>query len=156
MGRAIGIMLIVLSISMVMVGYAMAGEKGLATYEKDVKPIMAKRCVSCHGSNAPTIEEFDTNKEGFKKQNKGPRMDTYKNLMVFVNGKDTGAFMRRLDDGKNTKEGQPGNMYKWLGSTDEERAKNLGVIKKWVGGWTLKRKSAITEGELKAIEAKEK
>jgi len=50
-------------------------------------------------------------------------MDTYKNLMVFVNGKDTGALMRRLDDGKNIKESQPGNMYKWLGSTDEERPK---------------------------------
>jgi hypothetical protein len=83
-------------------------------------------------------------------------MDTYKNLMVFVNGKDTGALMRRLDDGKNTKESQPGNMYKWLGSTDEERAKNLGVIKEWVGGWTLKRKAEITEEELKAIEAKER
>jgi len=65
-------MVIVLSISMVMAGYAMAGEKGLATYEKDVKPIIAKRCVSCHGSNAPAIEEFDKDKEGFKKQNKGP------------------------------------------------------------------------------------
>jgi hypothetical protein len=76
--------------------------------------------------------------------------------MVFVNGKDTGALMRRLDDGKNTKEGKPGNMYTGLGKTDEERAKNLETVKKWVGGWTLKRKAEITEEELKAIKAIEK
>jgi hypothetical protein len=76
--------------------------------------------------------------------------------MVFVNGKDTGALMRRLDDGKNTKDGKPGNMYIKLGETDSERAKNLEIIKKWVGGWTLKRKAEITEEELKAIKAKEK
>ena len=29
-------------------------------------------------------------------------MDTYANFMIFVNGKETGALMRRLDDGKNT------------------------------------------------------
>jgi hypothetical protein len=150
------IMLMVLAISMVMMGYAMAEEKGIVTYEKDVKLIVARGCLSCHGSNAPTIEEFDINKEGFKKQNKGPRTDPYKHLMVFVNGKDTGALMRRLDDGKNTKDGKPGNMYIKLGETDSERAKNLEIIKKWVGGWTLKRKAEITEEELKAIKAKEK
>ena len=141
MGRSMRMMLMVLSISMVLMGYAMAEEKGMVTYENDVKPIIAKGCLSCHGSNAPS---------------KGPRMDTYQNLMVFVNGKDTGAFMRRLDDGKNTKDSKPGNMYTWLGKTDEERTKNLEMIKKWVGGWTLKRKAEITEEELKAIKAKEK
>ncbi len=156
MGRSMKMSLIILVISMVIIGYAMAEEKGLVTYEKDVRPIIAKGCLSCHGSNAPTIEEFDTNKEGFKKQSKGPRMDTYKNLMIFVNGREAGALMRRLDDGKNTKDGNPGNMFKNLGKTDEERAKNLETVKKWVGGWTLKRKAEITEEELKAIKAKEK
>ncbi len=156
MGKSMRMMLMVLSISMVMMGYAMAEEKGLVTYEKDVKPIIAKGCLSCHGSNAPTIEEFDTNKEGFKKQSKGPRIDAYKNLMIFVNGKEAGALMRRLDDGKNTKDGNPGNMFQRLGKTDEERAKNLETVKKWVGGWTLKRKAEITEEELKAIKAIEK
>jgi len=72
------------------------------TYEKDVKPIIQKRCASCHGSNAPTFDEFDRNKVGFKQEKKRPRMDTYANFMIFVNGKETGALMRRLDDGKNT------------------------------------------------------
>ncbi len=126
---------------MIMMGYAMAQEKGVVTYESDVKPIIAQGCLSCHGSN-PSAKDF--------------RMDTYQNLMVFVNGKDTGALMRRLDDGKNTKDGKPGNMNKWLGKTDEERSKNLETIKNWIGGWTLKRKAEITEEELKAIKAKEK
>jgi hypothetical protein len=134
----------------------MAQEKGVVTYENNVKTVIAKGCLSCHGSNAPTAEQFGQNKEGFKKQNKGPRMDTYQNLMVFVNGTDTGALMRRLDDGKNIKDGKPGNMYRWLGKTDEERSKNLEIIKKWIGGWSLKRKAEITEEERKAIKAQEK
>lgn len=136
--------------------FSIAEEKKLVTYDKEVKPIISQSCLSCHGSNAPTIEEFNKNKEGFTKQNKGPRMDTYKNLIIFVNGTDTGALMRRLDDGKNTKDGKPGNMYIKLGKTDSERAMNLEVIKNWIGGWTLKRKAEITEEELKAIKAIER
>ena len=138
------------------IGYAASQEQGAVTYEKDVKSIISKRCLSCHGSNAPTTEEFNKDKEGFKQKNKGPRMDTYENLMNFVNGKDTGALMRRLDDGKNTKDGKAGNMYKSLGGTDAEKAENLLVIKKWIGGWTLKRSAEITDTERKAIKALEK
>ena len=59
-------------------------------------------------------------------------------LIVYT---DTGAFMRRLDDGANTADKKPGNMYKYLGETDAERAKNLVMIKSWVGegGWNLNR-----------------
>jgi hypothetical protein len=64
--------------------------------------------------------------------------------------------MRRLDDGKNTKDGKPGNMYVWLGSSDAERAQRLGVMKKWVGSWSLKRRKDLTEGELRSITAAEK
>ncbi len=70
-------------------------------------------------------------------------MDTHENLMIFVKGKETGALMRRLDGGKNTKNGKPGNMYKALGETDIERAENLESIEKWVGGWSLKRRGEI-------------
>jgi len=147
---------IAVSFFMVMMGFAMGEEKGGVTYEKDVKPIISQRCLLCHGSDAPAIEEFDKNKEGFKQKNKGPRMDTYENLMIFVNGKDTGALMRRLDDGKKTPNGKPGNMYLWVGKIDSERAENLSIIKKWVGHWTLKRKNEMTEEEMKLIRAREK
>lgn len=156
MPRVVRGMFIAFSFFMVMMEFALGEEKDLVTYEKDVKSIISKGCLSCHGSDAPTIEEFDKNKEGFKQKNKGPRMDTYQYLMIFVNGKDTGALMRRLDDGKNTKDGKPGNMYINLGGTDLERAKNLEIIRKWVGSWTLKRKAEITEEELRAIKAREK
>ncbi|MEW6334284.1 MAG: cytochrome C [Thermodesulfobacteriota bacterium] len=123
------------------------------TYEKDVKKIISERCLACHGSDAPTIQEFKKDVKGFKGLQKGPRMDTYSNLMIFVNGEDTGALMRRLDDGRNTRDGKPGNMYDWLGTTEGEKAANLKTIKDWVGGWTLKRKKDITAEELKAIRA---
>lgn len=140
----------------IVLGSSAAGEKDGVTYEKDIKPILSQRCLPCHGSNSPTMDEFDKDEEGFKKKMKGPRMDTYANLIVFVNGKDAGALMRRLDDGKNTKEGKPGNMYQYLGTTDAERAANLARMKKWVGGWTLKRRSEMTGEDLRAIKALEK
>ena len=126
------------------------------TYEKDIKGIIAKRCIFCHGPNSPTMEEFDRDKEGYKKKMKGPRLDSYGNLMVVVKGSDAGALMRRLDDGKNTKDGKPGNMYARLGSTDAERSANLETFKKWVGNWTLKRKKELGKEELEAIKAPEK
>lgn len=136
------------------VGFAEGGKA--VTYEKDIKQIISGGCLSCHGSDSPTIDEFLKDIEGFKQKKKGPRMDTYQNLMIFVNGEEAGALMRRLDDGKNTKDGNPGNMFKHLGKTDPERAMNLEIIKKWIGGWTLKRKTEMTESDLKAIKAKKK
>ncbi len=156
MQKSMKIMLMVILFSTLIVSYALSGEKIGVTYEKAVKPVIDKRCMSCHGSDAPTIDEFIRNKEIFKQQKKGPRMDTYENLMIFVNGNEAGALMRRLDDGKNTKDGKPGNMYKALGGTDTERAANLELIKNWVGGWTLRKKSEMREAELKAINALEK
>ncbi|MGA6992866.1 MAG: hypothetical protein WBX50_03120 [Candidatus Deferrimicrobiaceae bacterium] len=131
-----------------------AGEA--VTYEKDIKGIIAKRCLFCHGTKSPTYEEFDRDKEGYKKRMKGPRLDTYENLMVFVKGSDAGALMRRLDDGKNTKDGKPGNMYGRLGKTDAERAANLAIFKRWIGNWTLKRRKDLSKEELEAIKAPEK
>lgn len=126
------------------------------TYEKDIKGIIAARCLLCHGQRSPTMEEFNQDKEGYKKKMKGPRYDSYANLMVVVKGSDAGALMRRLDDGTNTKDGKPGNMYQYLGKTDAERKANLETFKKWVGNWTLKRKKELGEKELEAIKAPEK
>ena len=137
-------------------GASIAAAQGEVTYEKDVKKIISAHCLSCHGSDAPTMEAYKKDQDGFKKAKKGPRMDTYATLMIMVNGSDTGALMRRVDDGMSTKEGKPGNMYNYLGSTKAEQAANLKVIKEWIGGWTLKRKKDITEVELKAIKALEK
>jgi len=102
------------------------------------------------------MEEFKKDEAGYKKKLKGPRFDTYANLMVVVKGSDAGALMRRLDDGKNTKDGKPGNMHSYLGSADAERSANLETFKKWVGSWSLKRKKELSSEELGAIKASEK
>ncbi len=147
-------MIIALFVIMAAAVPVFAGEA--VTYEKDIKGIIAKQCLTCHGSDAPAMEDFKRDQEGYKKKMKGPRADTYENLMVMVKGTDTGALMRRLDDGKNTKDGKPGNMHAHLGNTDAERSANLDTFKKWVGGWSLKRKKELSNEELEAIKAPEK
>ena len=129
---------------------------GEITYEKDIRPIVAARCAGCHGPDSPTMEGFKRDKEGYKKKGQGPRLDTYANLLVIVKGSDAGALMRRLDDGRNTKDGKPGNMFAYLGSSDAERAATLEVFREWVGSWTLKRKKELSVEELGAILAPEK
>ena len=126
------------------------------TYENTVKPILAERCIMCHGQGSPTLAEFAKDQEGWKKKMKGPKMDDYASLMMLVKGSDAGAFMRRLDDGKNTKDGKPGNMYTYLGKNDQERAERLDKMKKWVGSWSLKRRKELSDSELQAITAPEK
>ena len=126
------------------------------TYENSVKKIFAERCAGCHISGAPSMSEFQNNKEAWTKKFKGPSMADYKSVMVMVNGSDAGALMRRLDDGKNTKDGKPGNMYNYLGKDAHDRAERLEKIKKWVGNWSLKRRKELSDAELAAITAPEK
>jgi mono/diheme cytochrome c family protein len=123
------------------------------TYDNTIKAVMSERCMACHGPDAPLIADFDKDKDGWKAKNKGPRMDTYENLMTFINGSDAGALMRRLDDGKNTKDGKPGNMYANLANDDAGRAARLEQIKKWIGTWNLKRRADWTPAELAAVKA---
>lgn len=123
------------------------------TYEGAVKSIIAERCLGCHGKGAPTLADFEKDKDGWKKKMKGPRIDNYDDLMILVNGSDAGALMRRLDDGKSAQDSKPGNMNVYLGKNDEERAQRLEVFKKWVGNWTLKRRKDLSDVELRKITA---
>ena len=126
------------------------------TYENTVKKIVAERCAACHISGAPSMAEFQANKASWEKKFKGPKMDSYANPVVMVNGSDAGALMRRLDDGKSTKDGKPGNMYNYLGKDPHERAERLTKMKQWVGSWSLKRRKELSDAELAAITAPEK
>lgn len=126
------------------------------TYENTAKKIFAERCAACHISGAPSMSEFQGNKEAWTKKFKGPSMADYKSVMVMVNGSDAGAMMRRLDDGKNTKDGKPGNMYNYLGKDAGERAERLAKMKQWVGHWSLKRRNEFSDEELRRITAPEK
>ncbi len=131
------------------------------TYRKDVKPAFDKLCLECHGgTDAPYYGEFKENEKQFTGKKQGPRMDSYADLIFYIGWPDTGALMRRLDDGKSA--GKPGNMYRYLGETDEERQKNLALFKAWIGpeGWILKRWEArggvpgISREELDKIQIK--
>jgi mono/diheme cytochrome c family protein len=126
------------------------------TYENTVQKIITERCAACHINGAPSMAEFQSDKAGWTKKFKGPKMSDYASLVVMVNGTDTGALMRRLDDGKNTKDGKPGNMYNYLGNNPAERSARLDTMKKWVGNWTLKRRKELSDGEFRAITAPEK
>lgn len=123
------------------------------TYTKDIKAIFNAKCAACHGADSPEYGEFEKAKDQWKARMKGPRMDSFPHLVFFVGWPDTGAVMRRLDDGKSAPDGKPGNMYVFLGGTEEERQKNLGLFKAWVGNWTLKRWKDITKEDLAKIKA---
>lgn len=126
------------------------------TYESDVKGVLQQNCLTCHGSDSPSLADFKADEEKYKGLMKGPRFDNYEELVVLVNGDDAGAFMRRLDDGTNKDDGKPGNMYNNLGKTEEERQERLATLKEWVGSWNLKHSEELTQEERVAITAVEK
>ena len=111
------------------------------TYRKDIAPLVKAQCAECHGATSPALSEFKLEEEKYTKAKEGPRTDSYEHILTLIAYPDTGALMRRLDDGSNTPNKKPGNMYKYLGETDAERAAALKVIKAWVGeeAWNLNR-----------------
>ena len=122
------------------------------TYRNDIAPLIQARCSACHGSNSPALADFLLDEEKYKKAMQGPRLSTYGDLIQLIGWPDSGAFMRRLDDGASKADKKPGNMNQHLGGTDEERATNLKLLKLWLGGdgaWNLNRWEK--RGELPAI-----
>jgi hypothetical protein len=156
----------ILTAALVAASIAGLSAEGLAqetTYSKDIKPVFEAKCAGCHGAASPYFGEFEKDPKKFAAVMKGPRMDSYADLVFFIGWPDTGAIMRRLDDGKSALAGgKPGNMYPFLGTSEEERQKNLQTFKAWVGpeGWNLKRWEArgkvpaITKEELDKIQVK--
>jgi len=124
------------------------------TWSGTIRPLFEKHCIACHGSDAPEYAAFKKDKEAWLKKGTGMRMETYSHLLAFVGWPNSGALMRRLDDGKGSKEGKPGNMYQHLGADEQERQTNLDLFRKWVGSWNLKRWADISRDELNAIKAK--
>jgi hypothetical protein len=124
------------------------------TYRMHIKPLFDGKCIGCHGAGSPEYPEFKEDQKKFADTSKGPKMDSYAHLIFFVGWPDTGALMRRLDDGKNTKDGKPGNMYQHLGATEEERQKTHKLFKEWVANWTLKRWPEVSKEELNRIKVR--
>lgn len=124
------------------------------TWSGNIKQLFDKNCLACHDSNAPEYPAFKKDKESWLKKGIGMRMDSYSHLSSFVGWPNTGALMRRLDDGKASKDGKQGNMYQYLGATEQERQANLALFKSWVGNWNLKRLADVSKEELGALKIK--
>ena len=112
------------------------------TYRSAIEPLWKARCIACHGAQSPERADFLLDEKGYAAKSQGPRMDSYERFIAFIAWPDTGALMRRLDDGSSAHAGgKPGNMHQYLGATDAERAANLKLVKAWVGdgAWNLNR-----------------
>lgn len=122
------------------------------TWSAVIKQIVEKQCLDCHGAEAaPEYPLFKKDKNAWLRKGQGMRMDSYSHLVAFVGWPNTGALMRRLDDGKGSADGKTGNMYQHLGATEEERQRNLGQFKAWVGNWSLKRWPETSKEDLNGI-----
>lgn len=133
---------------------ATAAQADEITWSGAVRQVFDKHCIDCHGSDAPEYAAFKKDKDAWLKKGVGMRMDTYSHLVSFIGWPNSGALMRRLDDGKGSKEGKPGNMYQHLGADEQERQANLTLFKKWVGNWNLKRWADLSKDELSGVKVK--
>lgn len=125
------------------------------TYTRHIQPLFAAHCSDCHGKDAaPDYYAFLQEKEKWLAAGQGMRLDTYPYLIFFTAWPDTGSLMRRLDDGTSVTNGMPGNMYRHLGSTEEERQRNLKIFKEWVGNWVVNRWPEVTKEELNGIKVR--
>lgn len=129
------------------------------TYSQQIQPLWQARCAACHGSTSVYWGQWQQNKYAYKKQNKGPRMDSYAELLHFIGWPQTGSLMRQLDDGQSNGKGKPGGMYQHLGNDEAERQANLQLFKAWVGedAWSGKHwqpkkdQPAISKQELERL-----
>ncbi|MDD5285764.1 MAG: cytochrome C [Desulfuromonadaceae bacterium] len=134
--------------------FAVQAQAAEVTWQKDIKPIFDKHCTGCHGADSPEHGEFAKDKKKWADKAIGMRLDTYSHLVAHVGWPDSGALMRRLDDGSSKSDKKAGNMYDNLGTTEAERKANLDIFKRWVGNWNLNRWKDITKEELNTLKIK--
>jgi len=151
----------VVLIAFALCGLSLSAAAQDLAWRKDIQPLIKERCGACHGANSPSYEDWNLDRKDFEAKKIGPRMDNYTDFMRHVVWPATGSMARRLDDGKNA-DGKPGNMYAFLGGSDQERATNLATIKRWLGegAWNLNRWEArgnvpaVTKEQLDRVKAK--
>jgi len=126
-------------------------ESAPVTYSEHIRPLFEEKCSSCHGEESPDHHEFERNMKKYISGDIGPRMDSYTYLVSFIVWPGTGTLMRRLDDGKGSGSGKPGNMFQHLGDTEEERQKNLNLFKFWIGNWFFANWERISKEDIDAM-----
>lgn len=115
-------------------------------YSTHIEGLVAEKCLDCHGPDSPEHRNFTVEDAA---RGEGPRLDTYSHLVGLIGWPDAGFVQRNIDDGGES--GKPGKMYKYLGSSEEERQKNLALFKSWTGHWTLKRWPEVTREDLGSL-----
>lgn len=131
--------------SLLLLGLPVHAHAEEVTYRNDIRQVWKENCMACHGKHAPSLGQFKENRERYESKDRGPRMRGYAEMTQYIIWPETGALMRRLDDGRSTPDGEAGNMYQYLGATEEERQENLQLFKAWLGGedaWFLNRWNA--------------
>jgi hypothetical protein len=53
------------------------------SYRQDILPLWKAKCAACHGAQAPYLGDFLENEKKYRRELKGPRMDTYADLISF-------------------------------------------------------------------------
>lgn len=144
----------VLAAAILTVALATLVQANEISWSNTIRHVFEKHCIACHGSEAPEYAAFNKDKDAWLKKGSGMRMETYSHLVSFVGWPSTGALMRRLDDGKGSKDGKSGNMYQHLGASEEERQKNLALFKSWGGNWSLKRLPETSMEDLSGVKVK--
>ena len=139
------------ALHLALAGFVASAVADEVTYREHIQPLWDAQCATCHGEDSPELGRFKENSVEYEEQTLGPRMLGYAELTSYVVWPETGALMRRLDDGSGATNGQPGNMYEHLGRTEEERQANLALFKAWVGedAWVHNRWNA--RGEVEGI-----
>ena len=79
--------------------WALSGLAADPTYRGEIQPLIKAQCAEYHGDDSPTLAEFNLAPEKYTNDKQGPRTCTYETLLQLVGWPDTGALMRRLDDG---------------------------------------------------------
>ena len=129
----------------------MAHKKEAATngeevkYSTHIEKLVADKCLGCHDADSPEHRNFT---RADAARGVGPRLDTYSHLVALVGWPDTGLLPRNIDDGTGVAGGKPGKMYRYLGSSEDERQRNLDLFKGWAGNWMVKRWPEVTRDEL--------
>ena len=115
-------------------------------YSIHIEKLVAEKCLDCHGPDSPEHRNFTS---GDAARGIGPRLDTYSHLVGLIGWPDTGLVQRNIDDGGAGN--KPGKMYKYLGSSEEERQKNLELFRNWTGHWMLERWPEVTKEDLSRL-----
>ena len=58
------------------------------TYRKHIQPLVAQKCGGCHGAGSPYYGDFSEDKKKYEAALKGPRMDSYADLIFFIGWPD--------------------------------------------------------------------